>query len=307
MRLLPQQQKDKILNRYRSFVCSALMGALLGVMVQASLILPARADIASEENVFADEKTDPSAPPLSMDALENIPSGEPLDPEKMGPPINIRNDALKEAALSLGARGGLAYRSYQIRQDLKKYESYMDKVYDFRQLLIGAPSGLLIEPPIVSESDDALIVDNEGLKAAVVDRMYDINKNARIVTAPRTWRTYLERSWGSVELPPDLLRPKTSEERAIWRDYVRKGWKQGIEQADETFMNDLNRLTADYTGMVRYRKLLAQGMISAPFALQTDRGVTGGGNSLRIGDRAIQMTGIPQLIPGTKSWRPANQ
>jgi defect-in-organelle-trafficking protein DotC len=69
--------------------------------------------------------------------------------------------------LSLGARGGLAFRTFQIREDLKKYEGYLDKVFDFRQLLIPAPSGLMIEPPIVSETDDALIIEPAGLKAAV--------------------------------------------------------------------------------------------------------------------------------------------
>lgn len=284
--------------------CTAVLVALAALTVMPTLAHAATQN--ADVNVFGDESKPTSDVPLSMHALEDIPSGQPLSSDK-APPLNIRKDALREAALSLGARGGLAYRSYQIREHLKTYETSLDKVFDFRQLLMAAPSGLLIEPPIVSESDDALIIDPQGLKAAVSDRIYGINKNARIVTAPRTWHTYLEREWGTIELPPDLLRPKDDDERKIWRDNIRKGWQQGIDQADETFNNDLMRLTADFTGMVRYRKLLAQGMISAPFALQTDRGVTGGGRSLRIGDRAIQMTGVPQLIRGTDRWQPANQ
>ena len=265
------------------------------------------------QDLFSPEIHDESDYPMTMTSLQEIPPGRDLD-EEVGPPINIRKEALKEASLSLGARGGLAFRTYQIRQDLKRYEGYLDKVFDFRQLLIAAPSGLLIEPPIVSESDDALIIDPQGLRAAVADNIYDINKNARIVTASRTWRTYLERNWGAVELPPDILRPKDKIERAQWRENVEIGWKQGITQADETFDNDIHRLTADFNGMVRYRRLLSQGMISSPFALQTDRGVTGGGKdsdgnvrALRIGDRAIQITGVPELVPGTSQWQPANR
>jgi defect-in-organelle-trafficking protein DotC len=119
---------------------------------------------------------------------------------------------------------------------------------------------------------------------------------------------------GAVELPPDILRPKTDEERAEWRKYVDTGWAQGIAQANETFENDLHRLSADFGGMVRYRKLLAQGMISSPFALQTDRGITGGGKDNQGGPRRcalatapIQMTGVPELVPGGKQWQPANQ
>ena len=66
-------------------------------------------------------------------------------------------------------------------------------------------------------------------------------------------------------------------------------------------------MTADFQGMVRYRLLLTQGMISPPRALQVDRGVTGGGSEMRVGDRAIQLTGIPELITGADSWKPANR
>jgi defect in organelle trafficking protein DotC len=281
--------------------------------VICGLILSGQAKALPIDDAFSPEVHKATEAPLDISRLQEIPGGRDLD-KAVGPPINIRKEALKEAAFSLGARGGLAFRTYQIRNELRNYEGYMDNVFDFRQLLIPAPSGLLIEPPIVSESDDALIIDPQGLKAAVSDRIYDVNRNARIVTAPRTWHTYLERGWGDLELPPDILRPKNKTERDEWRDNVIVGWKQGMTQADETFASDLNRLVADFNGMIRYRKLLALGQISAPFALQTDRGITGGGlddngnaKSLRIGDRAIQITGVPELIPGTMTWQPASR
>ncbi len=296
-----------------TFLLGAMPGALAFAASPTSGVMGGITADSPVNGAFETETHPASAFPLRIEDLQEIPGGRPLD-ETVGPPLDIRKDALKEAALSLGARGALAYRSYEIRQELRQYESYLDKVFDFRQLLIAAPSGLLIEPPIVSESDDALIIDPQGLKAAVADRIYEISKNAKIVTSPRNWRAYLERSWGSVDMPPDILRPKTKEERAEWRENVKIGWKQGYSQADETFTNDVQRLIAEFNGMVRYRKLLAQGMISSPFALQTDRGVTGGGKddkgraqAMRIGDRAIQITGVPELVPGAAQWQPANQ
>jgi hypothetical protein len=53
-----------------------------------------------------------------------------------GMPIDIRRDAMKEAALSYGARGGLAWRTFEIRDEMETRARYMDKVFDFRQLLI---------------------------------------------------------------------------------------------------------------------------------------------------------------------------
>ncbi len=248
--------------------------------------------------------------PPSLETLQNIPDSKSFKMDKADPEallLNIRADAIKEAALSYGARGGLALRTFEIRNELIQREGYLDKIYDFRSLLIQAPSGLLIEPPIVSESIDALNIEGRGQEAAVADRILNININSRIVSAPRNWRGYLEREWGIVIEPPDLLRPRNKEERINWRKYVAEGWAQGIEQANSIFQEDLNRLTADFNGMIRYRKLLNQGMVSLPFALQTDRGVTGGGDEMRIGDRAVQITGLPELIPSSEQWQPAAQ
>lgn len=229
------------------------------------------------------------------------------DEEKSAMPFDIRNDAIKEAAMSYGARGGLNWRTYFIRQEMETRARYLDKVFDFRQLLIAAPSGLLIEPPIIGESVDATVIDQGGLEAAVADRVYNIGRNAKIVSTARTWRAYLERQWGNVSPPPDILLPENKEEQAKWNTWFQEGWQAGVEQADEIFQADLNKLSSDYQGMVRYRALLSQGMVSPPYALQVDRGVTGGGNAMRVGDRAVSITGLPALQTGTQEWQPANR
>ena len=192
-----------------------------------------------------------------------------------GMPLDIRKDALIEAAVSYGARAGLAARTYEIGRETEGRARYLDKVFNFSELLIPAPSGLLIEPPIVNESINAMLIEGDGQQAAVSDRIYNIINNARIVSTPRNWRTYLEREWGGIEPPPDVLLPEVNddEERAIWIEHVEIGWDQGMRQANEIFEADLNLLTADFEGMIRYRKLLTQGMISPPYALQVDRGV----------------------------------
>jgi defect-in-organelle-trafficking protein DotC len=248
-----------------------------------------------------------SPTPPTLYELETIPKLNVFDGDKETLPFDIRGEAMKEAALSYGARGGLAWRTFEIRKELFARANYLDKVYDFRQLLIPAPSGLLIEPPIVTEADKAMIIDAKGTAAAVADRIYNINKNARIVSAPRMWNNYLERDWGEVTPPPDILRPSDDEEREKWINWVNEGWEKGIEQADEIFESDLNQLVADHRGMVRYRVLLAQGMVSPPYALQVDRGVTGGGTEMRIGDRQVEITGMPEFVPGSEQWQPASR
>ncbi|MEM6780551.1 MAG: type IV secretion system DotC family protein [Pseudomonadota bacterium] len=246
-------------------------------------------------------------PPSLRDLKYVEPTVKATKGEETGLPFDIRHESMKEAALSYGARGGLAWRTWHIRQELETRASYMERVFDFRQLLIPAPSGLMIEPPIISESLNAMIIDNGGMEAAVSDRVLNISQNAKIVSAPRTWRAYLERSWGEVIQPPDILLPQDNEEREKWIRWIEQGWAEGVDQANEIFQTDLNQLTADFRGMVRYKQLLKQGMVSPPYALQVDRGVTGGGDEMRVGDRAVSITNLPALKPGFERWKPVNR
>lgn len=277
------------------------------VLASSAISLPV---YAQDVNVDFEVKEDEQAPPPYLNDLQYIEVGEtPLGFEWDGVDMtfNIRKDAMRDAALSYGARGANARRTFEIHQELEHRGRYLDKVFDFSQLLIPAPSGLLIEPPIITESQNAMIIEGSGQEAAVSDRVYHIHMNARIVSSPRTWRGYLMRTWEKVEKPPHVLLPQNAEERKFWIEQVSKGWELGYEQANEIFEADLNNLVADYEGMVRYRLLLSQGMVSAPYALQVDRGITGGGNEMRVGDRAVQITGVPELITGSEGWQPASR
>lgn len=251
----------------------------------------------------------PSPPPPSLQQMQSslkIKGSDDSDADeengaaKVG--LQIRNDALHESALSYGARGGLAWRTFQIQRRLAEQEGNVSRIFDFGHLLIAGPSGLIIEPPVISEAQKAVIVANGGQNAAVADRVYRINRNARIVTAPRNWRAYLERDWGKVDPPPQALQPKDEVEYALWQKELLAGWEEGVRQADDVFQADLDRLNTDFLGMIRYRELLAQGMITPPYATQEDRGVTGGGNEMRIGDRGLSITGPSQLNPKSGRW-----
>ncbi len=277
--------------------------AMLGtfIMLVPAKVIHAALPVDNEEPLTTSEEE-----PVEIGKILNYqPVNKPDKDESL--PFDIRAEAIKEAAISFGARGGLAKRTFEIRQELDRRARYLNKVFNFSQLLISAPSGLLIEPPIVTQSMNAMLIDIDGQTAAVSDKIYNIIRNARIVSAPRTWQVYLEREWGEVVPPPDILVPQDDEERKVWVEHAEKGWTYGYEQANEIFKDDLIRLESDFQGMIRYRMLLAQGMISPPYALQVDRGVTGGGNEMRIGDRAVQITGVPQLMTGANTWKPASR
>jgi len=89
----------------------------------------------------------------------------------------------------------------------------------------------------------------------------------------------------------------------IWKKYVDEGWKCGIQQADTIFRENVGRLKRDYEGMVRYRTLLAQYMVSPPFVAQLDMGVTGGGSDLTVNDRVLRITAFPALQSDSHIWK----
>ena len=250
--------------------------------------------------------------PPPMEHLQNINQTEgqnisdELVTKKMS--IDMRRDSQREAALSYGARGGLAKRAYEVMEEMRAYEATLDKVFNFRALLVRAPSGLLIEPPMIRESLDATVITEGGNEAAVADQILKINKQAKIVTAPRDWRQYLEMDYATVIAPPPkILWPKNAKEQASWNGWVKQGWKEGYEQGEQIFEANLAQMVADYSGMVRYRMLLAEGKVSQPYALQEDRGVTGGRNEMRVGDRALRITGPSQFLTGADLWKPADR
>ena len=143
-------------------VCqSNLTIRLLGFAAAALILTAAPTLLVQPAFAAADEDTTTAGLPAPP-TLQEIQEIQGYVEKKSGDtplPVDIRLEALKEAALSYGARGGLASRSLEIGKELTQRASYLDRVYNFRSLLIAAPSGILIEPPIISESLDALLID----------------------------------------------------------------------------------------------------------------------------------------------------
>jgi defect-in-organelle-trafficking protein DotC len=223
-----------------------------------------------------------------------------LDDDDDNPQDSIRMEALKDTARSLGARSGLAYRGEEINASLYEEEKQLDGIFGFHALLLGDN----ILPPVLVESRDSLTVASPNV-LRVADRNYKIIKQARFVTLAPTWRDYLLMDDTRPPLPDESLWPKTDEEREIWADYVEMGWFEGIEQADHIYTDNLARLKRDYQGMIRYRMLLAQNMVSAPQVAHRELGVTGGGEELAINDRTLTIEALPALRADSKTWDPA--
>ena len=208
-----------------------------------------------------------------------------------------RADMVRTAALTYGAQGGLAGRSFAINQMLRRYQAQLDGTFDFRALVLAVGSGqTLMRPPIVTAAQMAFALGDNGQVARETSCIYQITREAQLASAPPNWRSYLVRIWANPHRPIDAVLPRTKQEAAYWNKWVAEGWAQGEKQAVEIYLSDLGRLERDIIGMARYRVLLRAKLVESPkLAFQTKR-VDGGRDSLHVGDR-------PSASPTSRACR----
>lgn len=216
----------------------------------------------------------------------------------------LRGGALRDAALSYGARAGLAWESRAINAMLQGKADQIARTYDFNRAMIKGPNQSMILPPVISQANESWETSEAGRTLRVADTVFEIVEQARFAPVSPQWQTYLQRDYRSPEPPPDSLLPRDGVEREQWARWVTEGWGQGQRQAQDIFKADLSRLERDFTGMVRYKALLEQGKVSAPVVSDAKLGTTGTGQDMRVNDRAIRITQDPKLnVPGSAQWR----
>jgi defect-in-organelle-trafficking protein DotC len=212
----------------------------------------------------------------------------------------IRQMALRETALSLGAQAGLAWRAKLIDDALVKQTRHLDSIYDFNALVLEHN----VLPPVLVEGRKTLnLADAQTIR--ISDRTYKVAKQARFVTTAPDWRQYLWLDYKKPEYPHPSLLPKTREEREVWCTFVEKGWRNGVDQANIILEENIARIREDFTGMILYRKLLSMNMVSPPYVSHTDLGVTGDTEEMHIDDRVLRITALPALNINSEQWRAA--
>ncbi len=216
--------------------------------------------------------------------------------EKMINPV--RANMLRETALSLGARGGLAERAYEINQMLLHNEWVLYRIFNFNGMLL--PDNVL--PPVLAKGKNPLtLAANDVIRVA--DEQYEIVSQARFITAAPTWRDYLWMSYSKPEIPDKSLLPRNKYERQLWKKDLAEGWDAGRDQADVIYTENLSKLTRDMNGMILYRTLLAKNMVTPPYVSKLNMGITGDNKDMSINDRILRITAFPQFQHDGNNWK----
>lgn len=211
----------------------------------------------------------------------------------------LRYMALRNAAVSIGARAALAYRAKQINEMLQENYRELDRVFNFQPLVLQKN----VLPPVLTEGRNNLSQQNPNV-LRLSDRNYTITEQARFVTAVPSWRSYLLMHYLEPELPDRSLLPRNGAESDIWDRYVQDGWNAGILQAENIYTENLAKLQRDIQGMLRYHTLLAQNIVSEPYIAETNLGITGDSSNMSVNDRVLRITALPELkTDDNKQWK----
>lgn len=240
-------------------------------------------------------------PPPSLEALQ---ATRPGDAKSDGLEPG-RADMVRTAALTYGAQGGLAARSFALNEMLRRYQPNLDGAYDFRALVLPVGSGqTLMRPPVVSAAQMAFALGDGAQVARETSCIYQVTREAQLASAPPNWRTYLVRVWAKPNRPNDGALPRTKQEVAFWNKWVAEGWASGEKQAIDIFLADLGRLERDIVGMARYRVLLRARLVEQPRVAFENARVQGGRDSLHVDDRTVRITDQPGLQGNARRWVP---
>lgn len=263
-------------------------------MVHSRLHVLAAALLGCGSLICADARAGSDTPPPSLTdvLLLKAPAGDSVE--------DMRTKMIAAAGRTVGFRAGVANRGLDFKRLLDARTDVLDQMFQFQTLL--GPGGVL--PPVIVEARDSEAIDPDQVRTAT--RIFKIARTERLVSVPPTWRDYLYTGLvlkGSIDMPQDDGRPKNDAEMKVWQDSVKEGWKQGQEEAQAIFEANLNRLTRDFNGMLRYSILLKQSIISPTQVAESHRAVSGDTIEIKMDDRLRRITQKAELQIDPSKWR----
>lgn len=225
---------------------------------------------------LADDQTDVQPNDKMLDSIINYSSDIPnADASKM--------EAIKENGLKAGAQGGMLKRSKELIAEINSKAQDLDRTFNFQPFI--TKMGYL--PPVIVETKQNVKTMANAQRIEYAGVTYRVIYPAKFVKVTPTWRDYLYVGIGdkrlSVDPLPVAIKPKTDEEKQVWKDAVIEGWKQGEKQADLIFQENVETLQRDYVGMAKYMYLINQGMINKPILAKTPDGIKVTDDQIQIG------------------------
>lgn len=212
---------------------------------------------------------------------------------------DMRLRIMRRTAYTLGVQSGAHWREQQVNAILHRHAASLDKIFDFRPLLLDHGQVL---PPVIDVVHGAIRLDSPTSGSSVVTT-YRIEAPARLVSLPPNWRSWLILHFPPLTRVSRLLLPKTDAQKKVWAREAAKGWAVGIQEYNAAYAARLHSLERDYIGIVRYTILARQHIISVPQFATGNLGIQIHGHQLDIGQRLFRISWPSGFTPATH-WHP---
>lgn len=198
--------------------------------------------------------------------------------------LSAREIAMSEAARTLGFQEGFKYEYEKLLEEAEARSAELERIFDFRRLLIDDK----VLPPVIRWSGPAMELHSDT-DATEVEAQYKIEAPARLVMSPPSFRDYLQMDTNVLE-PANEILPDNARERDIWKEEATRGWDEGKEHARTVMDMAFDKLTADYRGILRFKMLADQGLVSVPILAKGDLGIQVGDNILNMDQKVFRIT-----------------
>lgn len=208
---------------------------------------------------------------------------------------SLRERALGEAASTLAFQQGLRWRYAKLMAACREREHFFERIFNFGPLLMDDR----VLPPVIRWAGRGVTLGRNG-EARSVEASYRIIRPAAIVTKAPTWRDYLMTGVPETGNRPVIL-PSTQAEKKVWERGVTDGWAAGAAAADELFTVNMNRLVADYRGILRFRMLERRGMVSLPVLAEGRIAVRVEKHTLHVGETTFRIS-VPAEFRDMEKW-----
>lgn len=249
---------------------------LLATFISSALLIGGATCMANTNNAI-------SSPSQAFEHIKDKANATPVDHNSNLQ--NMRNSAIKQAALTYGASAGELAEWNQIEKALFKRVNSLNQVFNFKMFYLD---GEKLQPPVLNVNSDVSNITNKGRVYTNVQKVYRVISPAQFKSKPLTWEDFLlpDQLPQLVE-PQDVLLPQNNDEAKLWKTYIVKGWKVGQNRALESFDFRLASLNSAFQGMALYVLLRMQGMIEPPQVMVVKNPVSGSNNGDEL---ALQKT-----------------
>jgi defect in organelle trafficking protein DotC len=220
-------------------------------------------------------------------------------PQVLGAMQNARNQAVYDAAFSLGLKGGMASQLEKINSVVEQKTSFLEKTYNFTPYLLS--QGRVI-PPVITEARDLYNQDGD-YAVRLSGALYKIERQARLASVAPNWREYLNFPAGvNVKNISSSISPNNSEEKLLWQKAIRSGWADGIEQANILVKQAFDRLNRDFIGILRFHRFVEEGKVTLPVLAASKMDFNKSTSSLAVDEQLLRLTVLPDFAT-TEGWK----